>query len=486
MTFSILCMLPLLTQQLPDGIPQPTLPSLFELDPWAAEEGWISGERPLWLALAPPWLDRPLATAEQRQELAAAAAARSGMDEARLVDFLEARSMEQVNLHYRLTGDGALLLEGRDRLLPGTPTAFADVWARAVTLDMDVEIASSAAIADPVTGLQWGGRSLTVRLLPVPGRGWVAECALTDAVPEPPRELATGYADIRGLERLEATVGEAGFATLLLPGVPTLVRFPGAGGRMLELELRADAPVPPGVLAFGRGSWLEAGAAAADEHGWERLVRRWLGEEVASGTRQGFLLVEGDGHEARAAALLDGLQQATRPVALRMTWTIERAGAPVDGGVVELSAVAGRALRFASGRVTRVLSDWDVEVALDSRIADPVLRDLLSGVRGSVRPLPVRAGMLLDVDLEFSSLEMGEPRNLLLSAARAPSENADGSMTAGSPEQRVLVDSFDRRVAGFRGRYSVDAEGRVVLERAVPAGWGEGAVLRVVLEASTD
>ena len=469
----LLCAIPLL-QELPAGLPHPTLPAASAL----AEDG-LSYDDPgmLWVTLSPPWLLRELATPALRAEAARPAARRMGMDEARVSDWLQDREAEQVDLRYRLSSAGEVLLEGRERVLPGMPAAMGDWFAHAVVLDVDVEIASSAAIADPVAGFQWGGYSL-----PVAGLGWVAECALTQSQLMPAVELPTGYADIRGLARLSAQIGEVGFATLLLPGAPALLKLPGATGAELELQLQADAAPPRGVMPFGQGSWIEGGAAAGDESGWERLRGRWSEAEALVADPYGFVLVEGLGHEERAAAVLEELQAAVAPLDLRLTWTVEREGKTVATGRVELPTLAGRELRFASGTLTRVLADWQVEVALDSRIADPVLVDILSGVRGALTVERLRAGMVVDLDLEFTALELGEQPGLLLGAAR-PAREGPEAVGRGMPEQRVKIDAVQVGHSSFRGRHALDGDGRVVLERSASAVYGPGAVLQVVVEA---
>jgi hypothetical protein len=115
----------------------------------------------------------------------------------------------------------------------------------------------------------------------------------------------------------------------------------------------------------------------------------------------GFLLVNGQKEllEWLRAMIRRREKELIRPVSLELSlWSLPTApevgeSKPIDVEGAErlfsagLSTVSGRWTGFMAGDTLNYLADYDVEVAQEARIADPIVGQSFSGVVANVRPV---------------------------------------------------------------------------------------------------
>ncbi|MBC8328873.1 MAG: hypothetical protein H8E31_09020 [Planctomycetes bacterium] len=473
-----------LPQDLPAGSPHPTHVVNSRSLQEAAADGFWSTERPVWQALAPRWafdeavrlLDR-----DDAEVLLAFVASRNHWSERDLARWAKYAEAPPVALRFSLKDahTGELLLAGSHQVQPGVPTAIRDLVLRSVVMGLDVEIACDSAIADPVAGSQFAGASIAVELLPVPGLGYQAEVAVVDSGFGAEDAIQTGYSAIQGFDRLRQDLAETGWRSLLVPGHATSFRLPGVGRRALVLELECGGPVPPESLSAGDTvAVCMAPSLAEDPETWNRLQTslELIGDTWAASS--GYLAFSGGAVEDQIAEVRDALAQGCRPIRLAMRVTVENAD-----GAVELLDLGGHFLlgapfRFASGELALALTDWDVEVAQASRIADPRFETLFDGVRGSIEAQP-NGGVRLD--LELTRVSHGQPMTLTLSRESPSGDHGDGR-TGGQPADVVAVERPEVARLGVDGDFRLDAGGKLVIERQAPGFLGSRGRLRVEIE----
>lgn len=472
-----------LSQQLPEGLPHPSHPMRTDVVREMSsgfEIGW-DDQFPLWVVLSPDRMTTDGDPVADRREFALSEGQRMGLSNAEAAAWYDAEATAQVDLRFRISSKGGEILAGSERVAVGRMVDVSDWTAQSVVLDLDVEIASAAAIADPVIGYRFNGSSLAVRLQPVPGVGWIAECALVDTTALNGGRIETANVDIGEISRLTSKLTETEFSVLLIPGQTSKAQFPGPDGAPVEIELEALGAVPSVAMAFGQGSWIDAGVLIADPRAWDRFFDRVVDGTSSFGDSSGAMVVTGAGHEERAALFAEEMVAAAAPVNLQIRWILEQDGSVLASDSARVGTPLGRPVRFASGELTRVLEDWDVEVALGSRIPDPVFRDIFSGTRCVATARQHGAGYEVDLDLVFNALSLQDPHAIHLAAAAPARSPSEGEMPA-APAQRVQVDGISIATTAFRGSYRLDADGKLTLERSAEKLLGLGARIRVEIQ----
>lgn len=478
-------------------VPHPTLPVSWE--EVRAQEGerpaWSSkGAARAWVALQPSWCEperpEPLA-AEEWRRLQEVLADEVGWSAAEGERWAVAAAPRPVPLRYRLTREdgGEVLLAGVEPVWPGRAAVFAGRSARNVVADLDVEIAQSSAIADPVEALQWSGVSLAVEVLPVPAAGWQVEVALTVSAFGEPEPITSGYHGIRGKDRLRLELQEAGLTTLLRPAAPQAatcgparLRLPSGAGAYV-LELAAESGAPPQALPAGREHAVAA-APSLSVAGGEGLKRMEAAaaEALAWSSSSGWCVLWGDGAAAAASALAEAAAEHGRLVRaeLRVTW--REGGGERTLAVLEGDVVRGRPVCFACGSQAQALTGWDVEVAQGARIADPKFTELFSGVRGALTLDWEGGAPVADLDLSVLRTSFGGAEELLL-GSELVRVGSDGAWVF-LPEERVRVERPVVSEVAFRGLRLPLPGGRLALEREVGVLGGGPAVVRVEVSAA--
>ncbi|MFB3065300.1 MAG: hypothetical protein ACE10D_02200, partial [Planctomycetota bacterium] len=89
---------------------------------------------------------------------------------------------------------------------------------------------------------------------------------------------------------------------------------------------------------------------------------------------------------------------------------IERLGGNASAAL-ELRSVAFDVMRgrwgcFAAGTERNIVADYDVEVAQEARIADPVIGQVFSGMLVNVRPLPSRDGRVIELNMSLHLMQV--------------------------------------------------------------------------------
>ena len=298
--------------------------------------------------------------------------------------------------------------------------------------DFDVEIAQGSSIADPVTYPLSEGVAASVRpFLLQDGRALLRIVASAGEADRPFRRFRVGTTDLGWINRTMSSGGEleqvdfhgslvsteavlsAGETAVVIAGSPT-------GWELLLFTLRgAPKPSEAGTMTF-----LPAGAltyegsereldftseSKAETFSWYRREAppRMSSSELHSALK--FLLEDKRGSmlmgtpwfqgpsfvvrtDAATAKKLQGLvrgieQEFLHPVRLsvRLTSRGGEGGAPRTIGMLEAPLVSGRGAAFASYHQADYMGDYEVEVAQEARIADPVLKVAYAGLFAHAR-----------------------------------------------------------------------------------------------------
>lgn len=447
------------------AVPHPSLPAVLDGDPYP------------WWALAPSWWN-PEAPQQPLEDGVYAVQAYLDKELPGLVP-LGALTPPSLRLRYRWSREGANepLLAGYEPVRLGTPLRIADVRRRRVVGSFDVEIAQSAAIADPVEADLWSGASLALQLTPVLGRGYQVEFALVESeeLAAEPMPANFSHNAFHGYERLRSRVCEAG-ATLLLAGAQPrgALLLPGPDGATYQLDLALEGAGVPQALALPQQHWLVAvpGLTATPEAAYE--AQRAAGEAYAWSSREGWMVLAGPQAEAAVGRLSALAQARSASRRLELQAGLERASGSLTLGRVQVDLLEGAPLQFASGVWRQALTSWDVEVAQDSRIPDPEFEALLSGWQGSVRWI----GEEIEMELDLTAVRAGTEQTLLLGSERPISDGRS------MPMERVKIERPEQDRVGFRGRFQPDADGVIRLERSVRHFDGEPGTVRVEIRLS--
>jgi len=160
----------------------------------------------------------------------------------------------------------------------------------------------------------------------------------------------------------------------------------------------------------------------------------------------------------------------------------------VEGEVSQLAwnALQGMPITFVQGTVRDALTDWDVEVASVSRVADPYFENLFSGAQGQFNGRRRADGKIeVDLDIKFSVVELLGSRQIRLAAATSGEVGYDGKVPA-SPAQDLAIETPEVAELKFQGTYVADDNGRIVLVRSATSLLGEATRLRLVLQVSAE
>ncbi len=426
-------------------------------------------ESPLWYSLDPSWLhgDGPqgyLRAARERAEFIAEA---NGWDAPEMEAWLRASLPQPVKFNFRLNdAQGAIVASATRSIQPVNPTVFSASTGHHVVTEFDVEIAQSAVLAAPRHGLLFEGSSFGVRLVPVPGKGWLAEVALSlSQLPDDDQPLDTGYTAIRGKTRLAQSFLEFGGVIPLDGENSAAIKLPGLpGGRGMSLEIQVVGKAPSGLHRAGRLVCLDLPLLALDPalDGYlEDLITSadWASSEGL------FVLHAGDGELQIEEVLAAASGQAE--VVYRLERLFEgRESMPV----LESPGIAGLPLTFASGTAFDALVQWDVEIAQSARVADPNFSRPASGVFGRILAVAGPGGIShSEVSVRWANAAVTGSRALHLAEGQ-PLGGTDFSSSV-LPMQRVDVDLLSQSELPLEWS---GPGGETTMRQSAPSGLGMG------------
>jgi hypothetical protein len=326
------------------------------------------------------------------------------------------------------------------------------VRSQSYVRDYDVEIAQDSRVGNPIV---W----------PL-GTGWFADlrpCLLQDG--SVLIDVVGQVARVEGPIRLQALEVEP-FGSIELP-VCSVLRFAGSGRAMpgqtlawvsapegeaglldvlmLRPVVRSTAGEPGRIRRYDVSRlttppvrWRMARIPAAQHHQrlgmltpwrlvpaepWEPLIEEDMlldaivlefGEETweRGGTSMlqvtGALVVEGDAAlHAGIAKLLGARERAldTERVAVRLLAT-DDAGETREIGAAWLDLPYGRSVGWQSGTERAYVADWDVEVAQEERVGDPIVEKVVEGLALTLvlGRAPVEGRALLRLDLSWTDV----------------------------------------------------------------------------------
>jgi len=341
---------------------------------------------------------------------------------------------------------------GTMQAIPGKWCAYRSVRELRYVPDYDVEIAQGSAIADPIPCVATEGVKAAVRALPTSdGRLLLRVVASAgDLAPgmrrfemgvgEVQDQLRLRNSDFRAIEQLDFDGGAISAEGVLAPGrifSVTLASSAGAERRrdLLLFRIRAfPQPSRPGALAI-----LPIGALSApdpirllrsledgelafriDEEGGPLLGAEELIDRVDPGqlrssheaTLFGGCLVVHD-HEGSVAAIsarLAGLEREDlRPLQLGVRFlAVDSGGSSRLVGVLSTPLVARRVVSLGAYRKWDTIGDYDVEVAQEARIADPIHLVVTAGLFAEAVAFPnPGGGWRLQLELSASGAPDG-------------------------------------------------------------------------------
>jgi len=471
---------PLGAAQMP-AMPHPSLPVKDQRG-----EAYMNDEMPgygRWVALEPGWLAHGTdLDGDSRASLLNRVAAARGLSDAQASDWVSATSSEPVVVSYRIVAEGVEVLAGRESVPLGRATALTDSRRLSEILDFDVEIASGSGILDPVVGQQYSGTSLALEVLPLPGVGWQVEVALVHSTSELGGVIEDGYAQMDGKMRLIEHVAECGFLTTSLAGQATNINLADLGPGNVALEFSIEGPTPSQGIKLDEELFLVAVPTLARSANWSKQLASIEEEGIVWSNSQGYLVFEGEDAQllAASAAALAAVQ--SQPIGIDVSVQTIRDGVEEAPATMSLIGLTNSPIVFAQGTVRDALTDWDVEVAQVSRVADPFFENIFSGATGDFVGRRRADGKLeVDLDLSFRVVELGEGRRVRLAAATGGETGYDGKVPA-SPAQDLSIETPEVGELRFQGTYVADDEGRIMLVRSARSLLGEATRLRVVLQ----
>ncbi len=419
------------------------------------------------------WLE---VSSDARLELAAGAADLQGWSRGRAAAWLAENEQPRLRLRYALEdAAGRPLLAGVEDLRVGEPLLASASELRTLVHDLSVEIASAAPVADPVMALVGDGPALQVTVAPVATVGWLAGVGLVATDQEPAEDLDLGSRDLGGMERFAQRVLEAAWRTLLVPGEERTFSLSAPDGRSWTLRLTLEGAAPLGARALGETTWLDLPLLPGDDA--DALLLDFVGEgDLLFDADAGAVVLTGPGAVERAGFVEQRLAERYLPAPVALRWVEERDGSATAWDLAA-DAVVGAPVRVREGREFQVLSDWDVEVALGARIADPEFALVFDGLRLDAAVADAE-GAHLTCTGERHVTRRDASRLLLLGAERRP-VGIDGDSSV-LPPVTVRVEPVRDRVLRLRGesgadptatlaeRSFVDEAGRLVRVRVVP------------------
>ncbi|MDP7063095.1 MAG: hypothetical protein QF489_09230 [Planctomycetota bacterium] len=467
------------------ALPHPSLPVCDRDGKLFIDEGVAGYGR--WVALQPGWLERGTDTADDsRLSLLSRVVASEGVSESIHKLWMDDTAPQPVVVNYRILASGKEVLTGRESVPLGKAIALSDCRRLSEILDFNVEIASGSGILDPVVGHQYRGTSLALEFLPIPGLGWQAEVALVHSTTAPSEPLDDGYAQMDGKMRLIEHVAECGLTTAMKPNEVRQVELANLGPGKVVLEFKIESAAPAGSIVLGDKLAMISVPTLARLASWSNYLDCWEASTSLWSNSEGFVIFDGEKALATAQAAVASAMAEAQPFSLSLSvQTIEDG---VEGEVSQLAwnALQGMPITFAQGTVRDALTDWDVEVASVSRVADPYFENLFSGAQGQFNGRRRADGKIeVDLDIKFSVVELLGSRQIRLAAATSGEVGYDGKVPA-SPAQDLAIETPEVAELKFQGTYVADDNGRIVLVRSATSLLGEATRLRLVLQVSAE
>lgn len=413
--------------------------------------------------------DANLATA--RQERAEALAELNGWTDAEREEWLEATRPVPVTVRYSLSRGDQRLAMGTRPMIPGKPVSLGTSTARPVVHDLQVEIAQSSTVADPIVVPSYVGAEVGLLIVPCGTGGWWVEFAGTAAErADEPMKLELGSGSMSGKTRDAKTVAEFGGAALLPAGQTRRWTFPGG----LVLELTVEGSLPAVMQAAGRAIRVDLQTLPFDP-GLATVLDDYRGSLLWAHP-SGLLLLDAETGERAAAELARALAEVPEVAVMASVEDATKHG----GTLLEGRFVGGRAVQFAIGQAMDVLVDWDVEVASSSRNADPEFERVFDGWAGqvSLHAMPGEAPRF-DWQSTRSHALLKKGKELFLGAAEPlPGEGLP------RPPIQARIDTLD----WSRVRFDAPSrDGAALVEQLLPGPSGAATVrLEVRAEAVAD
>lgn len=305
--------------------------------------------------------------------------------------------------------------------------------------DYEVEIAQSASTANPVPRAVLSGAMVALRPHIVPGgEAAIVEVLARSARSGPRQSIDLGHPAFGPVDRGALSISSCAVVSRLHLGGALVQRWRGADGADWTLTIRMQWQVPqpaqPGGQAFEYlmlppsrlgfrsgfvGQEAEREIAPQEDGGAGDLAAQIGADVRLRGGRAAVFIGESAPRMVAAAnALVDSIAQAPTIVATLVDLpTGSRPAAdgsvPAEGRVVGQATVAAIANAWSSVQVyddQNYLRDWDVEVAQASRIPDPKVDRLGTGLFLDVRSDGTAATLvgewtrLLDMSVEKVAL----------------------------------------------------------------------------------
>lgn len=465
------------------ALPHPSLPVRDRYGEISIDDNATGYGR--WVALQPGWLERGTDTAGgSRLSLLSRVAAAEGVGEDGRKTWADATAPQPVVVNYRILSGGKEVLAGRESVPLGKAVVLSDCRYLSEILDFNVEIASGSGILDPVVGHQYRGTSLALELLPIPGMGWQTEIALVHSTTAPGVALDDGYAQMDGKMRLVEHIAECGMTAAVKPNQVMQLELADLGPGKVVLEFNIESVAPAGAIALGKTLAMVAVPTLARIDSWSDRLNQWEESSNLWSNSEGFVIFEGENALDAANAAAAAASAQALPFALALSvQTIED---DVEGQVSQLawSGLQNQPITFAQGTVRDALTDWDVEVASVSRVADPYFENLFSGAQGVFTGRRRADGkMEVELNIKFSVVDLSASRQIRLAAATSGEVGYDGKVPA-SPAQDLTIETPEIGVLNFQGTYVADENGRIVLIRSATSLLGEATRLRLVLNVT--
>lgn len=464
---------------------------------------------------------------------------------------LRAQRPGRIDLSVELTigdpGSGAAAVALREAVEPREWVTVADETARSALTDFDVELAQASEIPDPILEVAPTGAYVRLRVLPLPSSDEaVVEVDAVVVEPRPAEKMLPRWVGMSEMDRLRNSVERFVAPVRVRSGAPTSCEWTGRDGRRVRLALTASwTPAPedegaavvwsPLVDAVVSDFWfipselVPAGAEESEEQprfgrasegapfvAVDEVLALQRTEVVASGGT-GLRIFRGPGARAARDAVVKRIGETTRAARVSLAvWDVPRGTQVGDDGSVPAGArevfratapaLLGHNAVFVAGEGATFLQDWDVEVAVASRIADPIVGVLMTGTFANVLvsggPGGGPGGGEADLDLTISRLDgmATQVVEVLVPAGGAvgtlelsvpdPSKsgqktNATGSVT-GTPSLMPTSYTIEKpKVARtrVRTRLLLSPSGVAVSRRSVPGLLGGDRELVVVVRA---
>jgi len=435
-----------------------------------------------WLMLRPsfnydPEMEEvaPLGGLEAQEDLVRLLAKTSSLGGGSLESWAELVSPAAVSLSYKIydASNGELFLAGSEPVQVGPLVNFFEGAERSLLKSFDVEIAQGVSIADPYVCSAFDGMSLAIRLLPNPGQGWQMEMALCHTTSLGASPIETGSADMSGLDHLQRAIVEFSNTMAVTPGVPVSMHIPGFGDSELNIELTVDGAVP----AIGMTAPNSEGASVVDASsmttGDYKKFINGINFARLGVSEFGWLVFRGNSAGEAMVSAVEEIVAANTSRECELTISI---GSETDEDVlyqVNGYLSAQHPLKLADGVSSQALTDWDVEIACSSRIADPLMSDCFSGLLASIELLD--SGQV-KLDLDMSECSLGESKTIFMGSELI----VLGQVVL--PAQKVNIEQVNEFQAGIHGVYLLDSNQQLTIKRNVMTLFGERHNLTVHLE----